>query len=580
MRNQLAGMVLAISLLATLGPVSRAAAIPGDFNNDGTVGLDDLVYFVKQFSSCKSGGSWDSACNLDGAGALTHSDAQLMVEDYLQGAVVDSTATLSLSTASDWIVQEGASDIEWTDAHVRLKEQNTPHFLSNLAVPSPQAGVYFVDDDQHLLIAGNLYCNSRWLPYLAKVDLKGNVIFQKDYCDNINLGYSYYDSIMLGYNNGIIQVKTDPSGSIYAPVRPARSSNYDLGICKFTSSGAVQWCSFMNTFDYDPAYGSDAGDERSYDAAVYAPDNAAYMFGRGPNLQNFVIARFDATTGARQWVTWYQNPGNDECWTGAVDSTGNPIAAGYVDDGAPNKNLGILKLSPSGNVLWFRDYDPGGGWDVLRGIRTDKDDSVLASGNPGVIKYDKYGNLKWFAYFGFDATRMELDRFGNAYSFYGGMNKVSNATGELQWSFHDDVNVGDACSGSIGKSGLIAAAGSVYRGGFALISQGYAIRATLVCKNPILYRRLTSFSADIPSYSLGCVSFQLSPDGQKWYYYDGSKWSQTSAYDANSADAVNAHLTEYSDIFHDRSLYIKIILDSQGGDYSAELSSLSICYKG
>jgi hypothetical protein len=50
-----------VSVLCLTASLSWAVAIPGDFNGNGTVGLDDLGYFVKQFSSCKAGGSWDSA---------------------------------------------------------------------------------------------------------------------------------------------------------------------------------------------------------------------------------------------------------------------------------------------------------------------------------------------------------------------------------------------------------------------------------------------------------------------------------------------------------------------------------------
>ena len=72
-----------LAVLALLSPTAFARPFTGDFNGDGSVGLDDLSYFLKQFSACKAGGAWDVSTDLVPGNGLNHLDATAMVEGYL-----------------------------------------------------------------------------------------------------------------------------------------------------------------------------------------------------------------------------------------------------------------------------------------------------------------------------------------------------------------------------------------------------------------------------------------------------------------------------------------------------------------
>jgi hypothetical protein len=64
----------------------------------------------------------------------------------------------------------------------------------------------------------------------------------------------------------------------------------------------------------------------------------------------------------------------------------------------------------------------------------------------------------------------------------------------------------------------------------------------------------------------GCehgVKYQLSPDKENWYYWDGSSWSkttETSTDFATSASDINSNLSE----FQSGSIYVKAFLNSDG----------------
>ena len=62
---------------------ATTSTIQGDFNNDGKVNFNDLVYFVQAFQQYNSKGFLDQACDLNHDGKIDFTDLTTFVNDYI-----------------------------------------------------------------------------------------------------------------------------------------------------------------------------------------------------------------------------------------------------------------------------------------------------------------------------------------------------------------------------------------------------------------------------------------------------------------------------------------------------------------
>jgi len=89
---------------------------------------------------------------------------------------------------------------------------------------------------------------------------------------------------------------------------------------------------------------------------------------------------------------------------------------------------------------------------------------------------------------------------------------------------------------------------------------------------------LDKFSETLGPNHKGVVKYQLSNDGQRWYWFDGSKWVSATPHleRSNSAAQVNDHIQSFSLDVGGGSLYFKALLFSPTGAEPVELQKIEV----
>jgi hypothetical protein len=89
---------------------------------------------------------------------------------------------------------------------------------------------------------------------------------------------------------------------------------------------------------------------------------------------------------------------------------------------------------------------------------------------------------------------------------------------------------------------------------------------------------LDRFSETTGPNHKGIVKYQLSNDGQRWYWFDGSKWVSASPHleRSNSAAQVNDHIKSFTLDVGGGSLYFKALLSSPNGAEPVELQKVDV----
>ncbi len=134
---------------------------------------------------------------------------------------------------------------------------------------------------------------------------------------------------------------------------------------------------------------------------------AIYVGGRtfgdlaAPNAgrADLALSKLDAT-GNVIWSTQWGTDGRDRVQALALDAAGNIYTAGYVTGELPdagghngNEDAFVTKHSPSGDVLWSRQWDAS----MALSIVIASDDEIYVGGGSGsfVYKWNSDGDLIW-----------------------------------------------------------------------------------------------------------------------------------------------------------------------------------------
>jgi len=92
---------------------------------------------------------------------------------------------------------------------------------------------------------------------------------------------------------------------------------------------------------------------------------------------------------------------------------------------------------------------------------------------------------------------------------------------------------------------------------------------TIVAHKGLAYKTLSSFtdtwtsSSTFIGFNVGDVRYQLSPNANDWYYFDGTNWVETtenSLSQANTSDVINANLVKYNSQVGQGTLFFKVFL--------------------
>ncbi len=328
---------------------------------------------------------------------------------------------------------------------------------------------------------------------------------------------------------------------------------------------------------------------------------------------------------AEGWPKFYGVPGAKQNFSYDIfrDSGGNLILSGYTQV-AGNRDAILYKLDADGNVLpgWPKVWDSGAPFDEYFSL------SQEANGDYCVVGVS--GN-----------TAREGKLLVTRYSVGGDQLTSSGWPQVYDKSGPRDASPPDSWSGSVDSTGSIAAAAvcqpdtrvttvkysrdatmasgfpkvleregyyqvtrsctvddlnNIYTVGYWEVGDGsHADYTSFIVKYPpgaystaspsvvtvtgIEYTRLTGFTERLGPENQGRVVYQLSPDGTRWYYHDGSRWvPATAARQANSADEMNGHLESFSGEFGHGKLYLKAFLVSDGSQ-KVQLDSFTVTFE-
>ncbi|MGK5087189.1 LamG domain-containing protein [Bdellovibrionota bacterium FG-2] len=105
----------------------------------------------------------------------------------------------------------------------------------------------------------------------------------------------------------------------------------------------------------------------------------------------------------------------------------------------------------------------------------------------------------------------------------------------------------------------------------------FAGNPTLTNKVGPGYFNLGAFNESLSSANTGTMAYQISNNGQVWYYYNGAKWVPASGYlQTNTAAQIQSSIARFEDDVGAGSFYFKAFLHSDSGTQAVELNALKI----
>ena len=181
-----------------------------------------------------------------------------------------------------------------------------------------------------------------------------------------------------GLGDGGVDVQVDAAGNAYVTgtsVVNKGGSTEDVLTFKYDPNGTRLW---MSRFD------SNAGNDQD-EALRLELDGLGDVYVLGHYWVDVrpdgVLLKLRADTGASIWTRrWSRTPEDDLPLGLSVDRLGNAFVTGQTYYGAGDQNVDAYtsKFDPSGNEIWARVYNGGGG------VGFDGDDRVIADGAGGV----------------------------------------------------------------------------------------------------------------------------------------------------------------------------------------------------
>lgn len=200
--------------------------------------------------------------------------------------------------------------------------------------------------------------------------------------------FTYGQYVDAGY-----KVVVDPSDESVFVVGRADMPTQSTGglVMKYDAAGTVQWTSV-----YHAPFGT-----AEFFAAKMRPNGnlvAAGSLGQG----GLVAVEFDPQGN----ILWSNSAAGGDYTTGiAIDASGDVLLTGVFDEQGVNAHFGVSKFSSAGALLWIRTISGGGlGREVAFAVATDPSGAVYAAGrlfdpisgpNEALVKLDPSGNVLW-----------------------------------------------------------------------------------------------------------------------------------------------------------------------------------------
>lgn len=130
-------------------------------------------------------------------------------------------------------------------------------------------------------------------------------------------------------------------------------------------------------------------------------------------MKSFIIILLIFSSGIlksqvnQEWLSVYNGPANltDEALIHITDNSGNVYAAGKIIGMDTGFDIYVVKLNPSGNIVWQKNYNgPGNGNDIAYSLAVDNSSNVYLAGESKgdgtdrdfiLIKYNSSGLMQW-----------------------------------------------------------------------------------------------------------------------------------------------------------------------------------------
>jgi hypothetical protein len=228
------------------------------------------------------------------------------------------------------------------------------------------------------------------------------------------------------YNDYVCDMVTDKAGNVYLTGYIFYSNpNQDFITLKYNSPGALQWVKI-----YDGTYG---GADKASTVRLDKEGNV-YVLGESKNVYGkpvCAIVKY-SNLGEQLWVREYINEDSLNAIPSdfTIDDSSNLIVTGYCSTNLTLGDWTTVKYNNDGIFQWRKYFNGTANYaDIPYSITTDRncniyvtgmvDDTGTTGGTP-VVKYDKYGNLKWAKKFtgGGAGLKIMLDR--NDYIYISG----------------------------------------------------------------------------------------------------------------------------------------------------------------
>jgi hypothetical protein len=380
-----------------------------------------------------------------------------------------------------------------------------------------------------------------------------------------------------------------------------------------------------------PGWPQDFLGDRSISTAVIidrSGDIVACGSSDAEGYSQFTLKKYSRDgTVVEGWPKSFAVTGNEESFAYdlILDYDGNLVVAGYAETAGVRVAM-LHKLDAEGNALpgWPKTWSSGGGgYDEYFSVSQEEDGNYCVvgitsanweSGKLLVTKYDVDGEQLttsgWPQIYDRDGVRdaSPPDSWSGGADGAGGIAAAAacqpgNNVTTVRYTA--EASMASGFPRVIEKDGYYEVTrsccaddmGNIYTVGYWEVDDGtHADYTTFIAKYPpgaystgrpsaiikqgICYTSLTGFSETPGPDNEGSMAYQLSPDGEEWFYFNGSEWDDAKTkLDANDAGEINEHIAEYAEKVGPGTLYIKAFLVSDGSR-KVQLESITINYEG
>ncbi len=299
----------------------------------------------------------------------------------------------------------GSDDQAFTVVLVKTDANGETEWTSKFGLMQFDVSVDLTLDDGYII--GTRYFGNDWQFYGAKVDLLGNVIWEKNWGGS---GDDICFDVAATVDSGFIF--TGQSNSFND------GGGNDVWVLKADANGDSVW---------SQSYGNEETDEHSYSILQTANDDgfvlAGYVFSSNLNDANGLIIRLQSETitefqddallmktdsnGDTLWTRMYGDSLTDRFRSVNLTSDGGFILSGNSDSygtGQYDQDFYLMKTDGDGNPIWTKVYGGTGSDICYSGIQTEDGGFVFAGDTDSfgeglkdfwILKTDANGDTTW-----------------------------------------------------------------------------------------------------------------------------------------------------------------------------------------